>query len=164
MVSSTNRSDSGEHNTTTRKGRRIGHAARVLASVGAGLALVGVLGAGAVFGARHTTPGHQPHFAGQVVDNHVQPPGTAAASSPSSQAPVLATVYLAHSQAQADLAQAAISVAEAERMKIGGTVPEAQIVLVHSPAEADTWLNQLADENALRSSLGLSEIELVDLR
>jgi len=74
-----------------------------------------------------------------------------------------ATVYLAGSQQQADAAQAALDAADMEAGKLGVTMPAARILVTSSDGDA-AWRSMVADENALRATLGLAEIELVDLR
>jgi len=75
-----------------------------------------------------------------------------------------AAVYLAGSQQQADTAQAALDAADVEAGKFGVTSPAARLLVVSSDEDAAAWRSMVADENALRATLGLAEIELVDLR
>jgi hypothetical protein len=171
MVSSTNLSDSGENDTTTRNRRRIGRAAGVLASAGAGLALVGVLSAGAVLGTRHGSMGAGSHTRTQAVAaSHAQPqvaagavPAAAAAPATRGVAPA-AVLYLVASQAQAAAAQADLDAAGRQATQLGSTPSDARVLLVASENDAAAERSLVVGENSLRASLGLAEIELVDLR
>lgn len=170
MVSSSNLRDPGEIDATSRKGRRIGHAARVLASVGTGLALVGVLSAGTVLGARHSGPAAgaltrtQPAAASHTLPR-VTPaaPGTAAAPTRRGATPPV-TFYLVASQQQADAAQAAIDAAAEQANRLGGTPSDVRVLVVAAEDDAAAQRDLIVDENALRARLGLAEIGLVDLR
>ncbi len=150
--------------------RRIGRACRVAAAGCAGLALVGVLSAGAVFGARHLGPGAVSHHAAQVAASHNSAPAPAAVAPPAAIAAAnrpaapAATVYLVGSQQQTDAAQADLDNAEAIGTQLGGTRSSARIAVVTTTADEAAWRSELADENALRAEPGLAEIELVDLR
>ncbi|HLZ71051.1 MAG TPA: hypothetical protein VKV26_14210 [Dehalococcoidia bacterium] len=153
----------GETVTTPANGwQRLGKALRVAVAAGVGLALVGVLSAGAVFGARRLGPGATSHHAVQAAAGH-NPAAAVAPAGNSSPAPA-ATIYLVGSPDQAAVAQAGIDTAEQERLKLGGAATAARVFVVRSAGDEAAQRSMIADENGLRASLGLAEITLVDLR
>lgn len=78
-------------------------------------------------------------------------------------APQPAFIYLVDSQEQAAAAQAALDNAAATVETGGASVIDRSIV-VADPAVEDGIRRVLADENTLRVSLGLPEVQIVDLR
>lgn len=164
----------GTGETVTSPANGVRRTARVfhgVAAGGVGLALVVVLSAGAVLGARHSglTTGSHTHMHA-VAASHARSQSAAGASPAATAAPTTrgaapaATLYLVASQAQADAAQAGLDAATVIGTPLSGTTSSARVVVVTSPTDAAAWQSKLADENTLRASLGLAEVELVDLR